>query len=70
MINMAFLTALGAFLSYAVASAFFWNFPHWLHKKKNISFTCAHISHRGGMYTKSGLSLANRLRFFSLYRFC
>ncbi|XP_037046084.1 lysophospholipase D GDPD1-like isoform X2 [Bradysia coprophila] len=48
MINVGILTAVGAFLGYTVASAFFWNFPHWLHKKKNISFTCAHISHRGG----------------------
>lgn len=52
MINVGLLTAFGAFLSYAVASAVFWNFPHWLHKKKNILFTCAHISHRGGMLTK------------------
>lgn len=50
MINVGFLTAIGAFLSYAATSALFWNFPHWLHKKKNISFSCAHISHRGGMY--------------------
>lgn len=48
MINPGIPIAVGAFLGYAVASAFFWNFPHWLHKKKNISFTCAHISHRGG----------------------
>jgi len=42
--------AVGAFLSYAAASALFWNFPNLLHKKKNIVFSCAHISHRGGNY--------------------
>ncbi|ODM99949.1 Glycerophosphodiester phosphodiesterase domain-containing protein 1 [Orchesella cincta] len=45
---MAIPAALGALISYAAASAFFWHFPHILHKKKNISFTCPHISHRGG----------------------
>lgn len=66
MINVGFLTALGAFLSYAVASAIFWNFPHWLHKKKNISFTCAHISHRGGMYMEKWIVTTSKSldRFF------
>ncbi|CAL8077660.1 unnamed protein product [Orchesella dallaii] len=41
-------TALGALISYAAASAFFWHFPHFLHKRKKIAFACAHISHRGG----------------------
>lgn len=49
---MGFSTALGALISYAAASAFFWNFPHFLHKKKNIAFSCAHISHRGGRVQK------------------
>ncbi|XP_021952266.1 lysophospholipase D GDPD1 [Folsomia candida] len=40
--------ALGAFVTYAIASTFFWHYPHLLHKKKRVAFTAAHISHRGG----------------------
>ncbi|ODM91594.1 Glycerophosphodiester phosphodiesterase domain-containing protein 1 [Orchesella cincta] len=45
---MTFSTPIGALISYAAASAFFWQFPHFLHRKKKILFTCPHISHRGG----------------------
>jgi hypothetical protein len=46
--SMGISTAFGVVFTYAAASVFFWHYPHLLHKKKRVSFTPTHISHRGG----------------------